>query len=83
MSKPMSSYRKTRQSGLRVILALVALLMLSGCLTLPSCPQMPPIPAKPTLDSVTTNSQGGISLNREDTERLGRYILQLERGYQL
>jgi hypothetical protein len=28
------------------------------------------------------NELGGISLDKPDSERLGRYILELERGYQ-
>jgi len=41
---------------------------------------MPPLPTKPTLN-VIQNADGGMTLNRDDTEDLGIYILELERGF--
>lgn len=42
---------------------------------------MPAKPTKPTLESLKPTSEGGITLNKADAERLGVYILELERGY--
>lgn len=41
-------------------------------------PKIPP--TKPTLKVETTTS-GGICLSKEDSTKLGIYILELERGY--
>lgn len=57
---------------------------LAGCSLIQSVAQttcqMPPLPTKPTLD-VIQNADGGMTLNRDDTEELGIYILELERGF--
>jgi hypothetical protein len=38
-------------------------------------------PSKPTL-KVNKITEGGISLDRQDAIELGKYIIELERGYQ-
>ena len=86
MTNARAIYRTTRRPGSRITsmarpLLLAALLSLSGCLTLPTCPALPPMPPKPMLPSLLESSRGGIDLDRADTERLGRYIMELERGY--
>lgn len=67
-------------TGCRLILLSMVAITLTGCGTM--CPTMPTPPAKPTLPSWTESRQGGVSLDRHDTERLLRYVLELERGYQ-
>lgn len=42
---------------------------------------MPPRPTSPTLD-VQVTEDGGMCLERGDTEALGVYIQELERGYE-
>ncbi len=44
---------------------------------------MPAMPAKPKLPGMMVNPDGGVTMDRDSTERLGRYILELERGYNL
>lgn len=41
---------------------------------------MPPMPTRPELE-VIANPGGGITLNGEDTAKLGIYIEELERGW--
>lgn len=86
MNNEHETCRKTRRHGLGITstaraLLLAALLTLAGCQSLPTCPALPPMPAKPMMPSLQESSRGGIDLNRADTERLGRYIMELERGY--
>jgi hypothetical protein len=38
-------------------------------------------PSKPTL-KVTKMADGGISLNKQNATELGKYIIELERGYE-
>lgn len=45
-------------------------------------PVMPAKPAKPSLPSLSVTPDGGITLGRRDTERLMKYIIELERGYE-
>ena len=47
---------------------------LAGCQSLPSVTPKPP---RPTL-AVMAQPDGGMCLSREDTERLGRYLMALE-----
>lgn len=51
-------------------------------ITLMACQAVSPkiLPTKPTLN-VETSSTGGICLSKEDSTKLGVYILELERGY--
>lgn len=55
-------------------------IILTGCVTT-NCPTMPAKPTKPTLESLKPTSKGGITLNKADAEKLGVYIIELERGY--
>lgn len=55
---------------------------LTACGSLPKCPTMPAMPTKPTLPSIRVTFDGGIVLDRKDTEAISVYILELERGYQ-
>lgn len=57
------------------------LVALAGCGGLVRSDAMPPKPAKPTLSSIAATPEGGITMDRDDTERLMKYILDLERGY--
>lgn len=41
---------------------------------------MPTMPSKPVLN-VIVQSDGGMCLDAQNTERLAIYILELERGY--
>jgi len=68
-----------RRSAMKwLMIPLVALLIISaGCL--PKCPTMPLIPSKPALQVERMN--GGICLDRSNTEKLMLYILDLEQGY--
>lgn len=62
------NWRHTQLIGLVIILM--------GCQTpLPKTP-----PTKPSL-KVEVQSSGGMCLSKEDTNKLGIYILELERGY--
>jgi hypothetical protein len=53
------------------------IISLAGCIG----SQMPPKPTKPTID-ILPRDGGGMCLDRENTIRLGDYILQLESGYE-
>ena len=53
---------------------------LTGC-SLLMCQAMPEAPIKPKLESLSRTDDGEIALNRSDSEKLGLYILNLERGY--
>ncbi len=57
------------------------ILILTACQSLPQCPEMPIAPAKPNLPSLIQTPVGGMILNREDTQALAEYILELEQGY--
>lgn len=60
------------------------LLLSSLLITLTACqaamPVMPVMPTKPVLD-VQVQTDGGMCLNAQSTERLAIYIIELERGY--
>lgn len=64
-----------------ILLAGLISISMTACTSVPTCPTLPPAPAKPQLPSLTQTPDGGMRLDRADTERLGRYILNLERGY--
>lgn len=65
--------RKTLASGLAITLAA---LLLSACIKCPTCPTLPLAPPKPAL--TVEGNDGGICLDRDNAEALGRYILELE-----
>lgn len=68
---------------LRIGLISILMVTVTACGMIPTCPTMPPMPAKPTLPSLTINDDGSINLDSNDIERLGKYVLQLERGYDM
>lgn len=51
--------------------------VLAACAT--TAPEPTPKPARPTLESAARNDQGGVCLDRRDTQELLLYIDQLER----
>ena len=70
---------------MRTALIVLFAALLSGCfcysdqlITKP----IEPFPAKPYLPSWTILDDGGVSIDRTDTERLMKYILELERNVQ-
>ncbi|MAY72049.1 MAG: hypothetical protein CME82_11420 [Halomonas sp.] len=67
-------FRKALLIGLTIIL--------TGCVTT-ECPTMPAKPTKPTLESIQQTSEGGMILSKDDAQKLGIYILELERGYNI
>lgn len=77
----------TAASSGRIVRSLSALLVvaaLSGCAATGLAgahTAMPDKPAKPSLPSLSVTQDGGITLGRRDTERLMKYIIELERGY--
>lgn len=69
----------------RSLAALTLAATLSGCASMGlvgAQPVMPAKPAKPSLPSLSVTTDGGITLGRRDTERLMKYIIELERGYE-
>ena len=56
--------------------------LLSGCGSNVVTSRMPIAPAKPSLPSLIVTPEGGITLDRHDTERLMKYITELEHGYE-
>ena len=60
----------------RATLALSCLTILVGC----QAPQSITMPTKPILD-VKVQTDGGMCLDAQSTERLAIYIIELERGY--
>lgn len=59
----------------RTTLLALCLTTLAACQT-----SMPMMPTKPVLD-VQVQTDGGMCLDAQSTERLAIYILELERGY--
>lgn len=57
------------------------LVALAGCMGAGRIQTLPAKPAKPVLLSITATPEGGITMGKDDTERLMKYILELERGY--
>lgn len=74
MKNVLMMFKKALLIGLMIIL--------TGCVTT-NCPTMPAKPTKPTLESIQQTSEGGMTLSKADAEKLGIYILELERGYNL
>lgn len=78
----------TTSTGPRIGNSLTAVMLaatLSGCASMGLAgaqPVMPAKPAKPSLPSLSVTPDGGITLGRRDTERLMKYIIELERGYE-
>ncbi|MBE0505888.1 MAG: hypothetical protein IBX50_04100 [Marinospirillum sp.] len=68
---------------MRTVLTLSLALVLTGCACTVSQPVIPQesmsMPAKPTLPSWSILPDGGMALDRIDTERLMKYIVELER----
>lgn len=56
--------------------------MLCACGTIGTVDKRKIKPATPTLPSLTVAPDGGIALDRQDTERLMKYIIDLEKGYE-
>ena len=73
-NKPRHSAKLTR---LRIPLLAGSLVILAGCGLNPVV-ELPKQPTKPRLD-VLELPDGGICLNRDNAERLGRYVIDLER----
>lgn len=73
--------RRGRKRWMRciVIPVMLSLIILVGCAG--SQKGMPIKPTKPTLE-VISRPDGGICLDRRNTEKLMRYILELEYGYE-
>ena len=69
------NYRKSMMHW-KPLLLIGLMVTLTAC---QPCPQMIK-PSKPTL-KVNKLSDGGISLDRQNATELGKYILELERGY--
>lgn len=71
---------KSKHSKAGIVLKLTLLTGLSasliGCAT-----KLTPSRPKPTIPEITVieREDGGICFNREDTEKLGNYIIELER----
>lgn len=66
-----------RATTWRMILVAGLLATSAGCNSLPVAEKQP-APTKPTL-TVEVRSDGGMCLDRENAEKLGVYILELER----
>lgn len=67
---------------MRAVLVVFLAALLSGCFCVSDqlIPKpVDPVPAKPYLPSWSVLEDGGVSINRNDTERLMKYILELER----
>ena len=74
MKNVLMMFTKTLLIGLMIIL--------TGCVAT-ECPTMPAKPTKPKLESIQQTSEGGMILSKDDAQKLGIYILELERGYKL
>ncbi len=74
--------RRQRKTRLGYMKTLVVLLLICLVLEVIACaPKLRPttssVPIKPILD-VTVTEDGGMCLDRDDTERLGIYLLQVQ-----
>ena len=70
---------------MRTALIVIIVALLSGCFCYSEqliLKPANPLPAKPYLPSWTILDGGGVSIDRTDTERLMKYILELERNVQ-
>ena len=67
----MMSYKKS---------LVIGLVSISSVLSASCAQQMPIKPPKPALKTIA-RADGGVCFDREDSVKLGSYIMQLENGY--